>query len=436
MSGNFDRYRLDQARFEEIYREAIEKPALEGTSPPMKKPLAVFLGGQPGCGKSTAVRQCAAVFDTGEGFVHVDVDRNRELHPAYLPLVTNPVTERLAPSAVQRDCSAWADRLLAAGIENNRNLLVEGTLRAPAQVRVAADSVRAAGYESEARIIVAHEKTSEVALLHRFEHEKDGQGYGREIPFDYHSLAASGVVDSVASIEDEKLFDSLVLVDRRGKTIYENRLVNGEWSHPPRGAEVMALYRDISYNHEEKANIARLWDVVVEKMSVRGAPEAEMSLVKRMQCGAHFAADPALAAKRWPELRGTLEILQAKAIEALRDGLAFDTAVIRGSNLLGDAIAKRMSVEDMKQVDLNTKETLCREVRDRPSGGEYTGQVLNVGAGLTVQNAGRGSVVVHDNTRLSLVPDVGRRMEIRYLDSGVGVVNERGIDRNVGRGGR
>lgn len=276
-----DDFRLPKKHLMSIFREAIEFPALAGARA-VEKPRAVFLGGQPGCGKSTVAKKCDQHFE-GEGFVHVDVDRVRAVHPLYLPLVTNPETEADAPSAVQKDCSQWASMLLMSAADNGRNALLDGTMRVPAQVKDATTYLRDRGYALEARIMAVHEKSSEVSLLQRFEHEKQAMGFGRTIPFDVHKRAADGILDTVKAIEDEKLFDSLVIFDRAGNTIYENRVVNGEWAHEPQGAEVMAAFREASYDLTEKRKIAVLWDDVVDMMEKRGADEKDLARVDAMR---------------------------------------------------------------------------------------------------------------------------------------------------------
>lgn len=284
-----DQYRLPKERFLAIYREAIEAPELIKTRQ-TGKPRAIFLGGQPGCGKSTIAKTCDQYFGT-EGFVHVDVDRLRDLHPAYLPLVSNRITEAMAPTAVQKDCSSWSDMLVASAMTNQRNVLIDGTMRVPEQVRVSVNALRAAGYVVEARIMAVHEKASEVSLLQRFEHEKQRIGFGRTIPFDYHAKAAAGIVETVQMIEQEKLFDHVVIFNRSGNTIYENRLENGDWLAPPLGAERMNAFRDFSYDLSAKREIAQLWDDVIHMMNLRGAGNEELRVVKALQNEAREIAE-------------------------------------------------------------------------------------------------------------------------------------------------
>lgn len=270
--------RLPAETFNRVFAEAIEAPALSRTTR-VNRPRAVFLGGQPGCGKSTCARHFEAIFGTAN-YVHVDVDRLRPLHPAYLQLLANPSTERSAPTAVQRDCSLWADQLRDSAIDGRRDALIESTMRSPEQVRTASVRLRSAFYAIDARILAVHPLISEVSLLQRFEHEKRALGFAREMPVDYHNLAASGLLETVKSIESEKLVDNLLLLDRGGRTVYENRLVDGQWLETPNGVQALQNFRATSLDAAQRGNIVRLWDDVVCMMNARHAPAAETQTVQ------------------------------------------------------------------------------------------------------------------------------------------------------------
>lgn len=265
---------LDIDEWRTIFSEAVEQPALANTSA-VDAPKAVFIGGQPGCGKSTLARNAEAFFGSSN-FVTIDVDRLRPLHPAYLGLVSAPATEAIAPSAVQRDCSKWVDSLRSSAVTAKRNMLIDSTMRSPSQVRDAVLEMREAGYVVEAHILAVHEKSSEVSLRQRFEHEKQILGFGRDLPLEYHALATKGIVDTVQTIEDENLFDRLVMHDRQRNVIYENRQDDGHWVRQPDGARVLQEFRNSSYNLVEKLEIARLWGDVVDRMGRRGAGPAEV----------------------------------------------------------------------------------------------------------------------------------------------------------------
>ena len=82
---------LSAAAHAEVFRSAVAGPALRRTEA-SSAPTAFFLGGQPGSGKSTFARTFTTLFGSNN-FVHVDVDRLRPLHPAYLPMMADPATE-------------------------------------------------------------------------------------------------------------------------------------------------------------------------------------------------------------------------------------------------------------------------------------------------------------------------------------------------------
>lgn len=372
--------RLDVATHKSIYLTGVAAPVLCKTTS-SDQPVAVFVGGQPGCGKSTVARTSRTWFANGN-FVHVDVDRLRELHPQYLPLVTNPATERAAPSAVQKDCSAWADMLRDDAAAQHRNILLESSMRVPGQFRESVQALRQNGYSVEVRIIAVHEKASEVSLALRFEHEKRVLGYGREIPPAYHDLAAAGILDTVRMLESEQLADHLLISDRAGNTIFENLLRNGEWVEPATGASVMEAFRVESYSIAEKQKIAALWSEVVDMMELRGAPAAEL---------AHVVAKAEQAHK-----------ISQKAVEALQTLTANEV----NADLQGVCV------------------------------GDFNGRILEhrLADKFVVQKIGRDPdrVALHSTGVLSRVPEVGEVVDIKYR-AGVGQVSERPLEAQISR---
>lgn len=363
--------RLAASEHASIFREGVSAPALHVTTASLA-PHAVLLGGQPGCGKSTLARSSSSWFGS-DNFIHVDVDRLRDLHPAYLPMVSNAATETAAPSAVQCDCSLWADMLRDSAIGGQRNILLENTMRSPDQVRESSLAIRKAGYSIEVRIMAVHAKSSEVSLLQRYEHEKRLLGYGRVMPLEYHNLAAAGIVDTVRAIEDEKLVDRLFIFDRQGRTVYENELVNGRWTREADGARTMEQFREASYDNLEKNKIATLWDDVIDMMNHRGA-----------------AAD----------VVGTVDVRR----EAAR------------------TIAAHAATCD---VDLLAPPVLTVDH------GEYVGKIVErPGAPHVVaQKIGRDSdkIAWHECASLSRVPEIGEVVSIKYRN-GVGQVSERALE--------
>lgn len=368
--------RLPADAFSAVFEDGVLAPALSVTCA-SDRPRAVFLGGQPGCGKSTIARSSCAWFGT-DNFVHVDVDRLRSLHPAFLPMVSNPATERDAPSAVQKDCSLWADMLRDRAIGGQRNVLLENTMRSPSQVRESATALRKAGYAIDARIMAVHAKSSEVSLLQRFEHEKQTLGYGREIPVEYHDLAAAGIVETVKALEAEKLVDHLVIFDRSGRKIYENELIGGEWRFAPDGSSTMERFRQASYDVVEKIKISTLWDDVVDMMERRGAKPEEIAPIQKC--------------------RGLANLAAVEATSRIEGPMASSPGVQHNFVTQGDFSG--------------------RIVEHRESGE------------VVVQKVGRDpdKIALHDGGKLSRKPDVGEVVDISYR-TGLGEVSRRAIGR-------
>ncbi len=217
----------------EIAYKVVERDALAATQA-QDRPTAILLGGQPGSGKSVlAARAMRELHDQG-GAVQIDADQLRELNPRYKQLSRdNP---QHAADLTQKEAGEWAARLTRAAAENRRNLVVDGTMRSPENIRNLATRLKENGYEVEARAMAVSAETSLVRAQLRFEREVARGGTGRAVNRAQHDEAYAGMAQTVATLEHEKLVDSMRLYDAQHRPIYENRQERGEWQHVPGAA--------------------------------------------------------------------------------------------------------------------------------------------------------------------------------------------------------
>ena len=81
------------------------------------------------------------------GHVEIDVDDLRHYHREYSPLML--ANDRDAASAVQTDASAWGDALRRRAIKEQRNLIIDGTLKDPSKaLTMASDSSSTVGNQN------------------------------------------------------------------------------------------------------------------------------------------------------------------------------------------------------------------------------------------------------------------------------------------------
>jgi hypothetical protein len=86
--------------------------------------------------------------------VVIDADRMREENPRYKQPREDPST----PPTARRRAGEWATRLTLAAVENRRNLVVDGTMRSPENIRDLTTRLKEQGYEVEARVLAVNPK--------------------------------------------------------------------------------------------------------------------------------------------------------------------------------------------------------------------------------------------------------------------------------------
>jgi adenylylsulfate kinase-like enzyme len=93
----------------------------EEKSTAQKQPVIVFVGAQPGAGKSAAAERVRRELVKHGGYIHVDADRMREEIPINGGKPTSQET--------QADAGKLANAVRALAIKGRRNIIEEGTLR-------------------------------------------------------------------------------------------------------------------------------------------------------------------------------------------------------------------------------------------------------------------------------------------------------------------
>lgn len=250
---------------ERVYQDA-EREALAYTQP-QERPAAVLLGGQPGAGKSALAAAAVREFKDRGGAVLIDADRMREFHPLYQALARDD--PRHAADRTHPEAAVWATRLTATAMEQRRNLVVDGTMRDPANVRALAQRLRAHGYEVEARVLAVHPDLSLVRARLRFEEQVAERGTGRYVNQAQHDTAVRGLAESVVALERDKLVDAVRLYDTHQLPVYENRLERGKWQRAPEAARALEAERARPWSYAERRDYVAALAEIAERIRGR-----------------------------------------------------------------------------------------------------------------------------------------------------------------------
>ena len=248
-------------------------------------PVAVILGGQPGAGKTRLLNDASTELQVRGATVIINGDDLRSFHPAYARLRrTDPLN---AARYTDHDSGRWVEKLIAAAQERRVNLVIESTMRRPDVFVRTGGQLRSAGYEVEARAMAVPERLSWQGVHQRYEATLAAGGAARFSAREAHDAGATGMLDTLRRIEQDKLAGRVLIAGgrtngaRAGPVVYDNRVENGVWREPPRAAEVVQAERARPRTPEELRDVERAWTGVLESMRGRQAPADELARVQR-----------------------------------------------------------------------------------------------------------------------------------------------------------
>jgi len=180
------------------------------------QPTLVFVGGQPGAGKTAAAMLVRNGLRQAGGFIHLDADRMREridLRGAH------PTSDQTQVTA-----GALVAMLRALSLEGRRNLVEEGTFRNADGLQSLVQRIQAAGYRVELVAVATPLEESRLGIYQRFEAQHALQVPNPRFVSDrYHDEAAAGFTHTVAKLEGA--FDRVRVINRAGQVHYDTASV-------------------------------------------------------------------------------------------------------------------------------------------------------------------------------------------------------------------
>lgn len=266
-------FKLTRAEHDRVF-EQIRQDSMIGVEP-VDRPRAVILGGQPGSGKSAALEAAKAEFDDFNVLV-INGDEYRYRHPNVKEIQAGG--EKDFAKHTDPDAREWTRKLFEHGIEEKANILFEGTMRESNPLGSTLATLIKHGFDVTAKVVAVHHPVSLTAVLFRYEEMKNATGFGRWVDPSAHQAAFDGMPKTLEHIEQNKLAHHVEVVDRQGKTLYQNHLVNGEWEKSPGAREAVETERLRPLSAPEKAAMDNDWRSIYHRMHERVARLEEMEM--------------------------------------------------------------------------------------------------------------------------------------------------------------
>lgn len=242
---------MDLREVNEVYQE--KRHGLLRKLTPQEKPLAFILGGQPASGKSKLAKEFLNRI-SNKNILFVNGDIYREFHPNHQELIKNPL---IYSKETQIFSNVFTENLIREAIENQYNIMVEGTMRNPQVPFNTAKMFKENGYQVEILAISAPAIFTELGLYNRYQEEIYFQGWGRLAEMESHNSAVSGILASLDLLYQEKVADKIHLYSYQAeKHIVSFLLENKQWNISILPSNYITEAREIQLQKRE--NIAKL----------------------------------------------------------------------------------------------------------------------------------------------------------------------------------
>jgi len=246
---------------------------------PVESPHVIFLGGQPGCGKST-LRDHAARFFKGN-FVHIDPDVIRPQHPNAYMASLNPET---VYAALYEDVQKCVNHLISRSIELKFNLVIEGTLAWEDVIEDRFIPFRQAGYLIHVYVIATHLRYSCAGVFKRYENDMiSGSFFPRLLEYTTQKEMYEAHLEVIDRIEKERRADEIVIFDRspdNHRVLYPGKLPRTrkeKWAArlaPGSAVEAIKVERNRTPTRRELCGYNNDWSFILNSMISRREPES------------------------------------------------------------------------------------------------------------------------------------------------------------------
>lgn len=279
------------------YFEKDVRPYLENSRDAQdagaSRPCFVSVGGQPGSGKSGAIRQARR---ENPGSVIVNGDELRQFHPDYPRLMaTDPLS---MPEATAQAAGSWVGMSNQWLRDNRVSAVVETTLRQPAVLLREFEAFKQAGYGTELRVVAVPPEVSRLGTLTRYVEQVRDTGAGRAVTAEGHDIPTAEVPGTVETLVASGLVDRVVVQDRDGRVFLDAEVSRGGPELAAKVRDVVDQARDVTSMTSGQAQVwCRAAELTIEALQCVPVDQGLLQVSARV-AGADAMA---IAARAWPD---------------------------------------------------------------------------------------------------------------------------------------
>lgn len=210
-------------------------------------PSSIFIGAQPGAGKTRAVRRVRELIQD-ENLIYINPDDYRRYHPDYMKLLEEKPL--MMPARTARASADWARLSIQYAIRKQYSTIVESTWGNPDKILQQIEEAREANRQIMTVALAVPPVFSKLSILERYYRDfSDGQA-GRWVSPEDHDTAVESLGESVEALAECNAIDQFMVIGRDGDPYYlgdSGSLFSSAWS--------ASAHRDLT--QDEASSIAR-----------------------------------------------------------------------------------------------------------------------------------------------------------------------------------
>lgn len=204
---------------------------------PSNDKFAIYIGGQPGCGKTVLSMDLKNKFGNA---IEIGIDNYRMYHPRYLEIekcikehwknrkeTINDTPGNDIADFTHFFAGAMTDKLLEKASLEGYNLLIEWGMREPSGPLNSMTMMKDKDYSNTVIFVATHKDISYSACKLRSDVMKDSLHIIRKVPKNFHDYCVETLPDSLEIIHNEGLknnvIDYMCLITRDNKVIWDNK---------------------------------------------------------------------------------------------------------------------------------------------------------------------------------------------------------------------
>lgn len=208
---------VDEQHLAAIFDAKIA-PRIFGHATSSTTPVAQFVGGQPGAGKTRAAVTARGL--TSESVAAIIGDRLRGDHPEYARLIETDLIGM--PDVTAPALAFWVERAIAHARARRYSVLVEGTFRRPEVTIGTARDFREAGYRTHLVALAVPAWESRLGILDRFVSDHStGEETARWTSASSHDAGYAGTPRTIREAIGAGVVDRLTIMDRGSAILFD-----------------------------------------------------------------------------------------------------------------------------------------------------------------------------------------------------------------------